>query len=468
MVNLRHRRAAGIALAWISSCLALGASPVRAQVDAAPGAESELPAAAVSKPPFVLELRSLAEHTDNVFRTVDGRVADTLTALGFIADIRHDGRMLDYAVRADIDWEHYLDDSFKDAAAGSVSLSADWGNRSDIFQWTVRDTFTQSRLDPVANTTPDNLENVNFFSTGPTVSLPLGGVHQFRMQGLYSNARYEESPFGSDRLSASVGLERTLAAKSRVGLYALGSRTEFQEAAPASDFDLQEYFVRYEAEGLRTRLSADAGYARVDEEQESSGSPLLRLALQRKTSGSTLYARAEQRFASAAELTQSLAGSPAGGETGGAGFSAPLSVAGALESRAVAVGWSRDRPRTALSLELGWRAEGYRRDPALDRSLLSVQAGVTRRLRSTLSLRVSAQFETEDLEQPGASADYTTVTAELEQRVGRRLRLFLGYDHRQRSGSANANRYSESSIGLRVVYSLAERGVRSDRWSLAQ
>lgn len=444
---------------------ALGAFTVASAQDAA--AEAGERTAPGTRPALVLELRSLAQHTDNVFRTEGAGVADTRTALGFAADIRRDGRMLDYGLRADLDWEHFVDGSYRDSVVGVVDLAADWGTRADPFQWTVRDTFTQSRLDPVANVTPDNLENVNLFSTGPGFNVQLGASGVLRVQGLYSKASYEESDLDSDTLFASLGVERVLSSRSVVGAYAAASQTEFSQAPSVRDFDVREYFVRYEAEGPRTRISADAGYATLAERAgRSSGSPLLRASLQRRTAGSTLYARAEQRFASAAQLAQGIGGNATSTANG---FGSPLSAAGALESRAVAAGILRERPRTSISLEAGWRAESYETDRTLDRSLLSVQARFTRRLRSTTSLTLSAGFESEDAEnRQGGKADYTTLAAELEQRVGRRLRLFLGVDSRSRSGGLVANRYSEASVALRVVYSLAERGERSERWSLAR
>ncbi len=455
-------KAALCALPALAGPLALAQVPATG----GPAAESTEDAPrVVERPPFVLELRSLAQRTDNVFRTEGAGVSDTRTAVGFAADIRRDGRMLDYGLRADVDWEHFTGGSYRDSVVGVVDVGADWGTRADLFQWTLRDTFTQSRLDPVANVTPDNLENVNLFSTGPGFNVQLGDSGVLRVQGLYSKASYEESNLGSDSLLASVGIERVLSSRAAVGAYAVTSRTEFDEAPAARDFDVNEYFVRYEADGRRTRINADAGYATLKERAgRSSGSPLLRASIQRRTAGSTLYARAEQRFASSAQLAQGIGSNASAG-----GFGSPLSEAGALESRAVALGVLRERPRTSISLEGGWRQEKYEVDRSLDRSLLSIQARLTRRLRSTTSLTISAGFESEDARDASAGkADYTTFAAELEQRVGRKLRLFLGVDSRSRSGGIAANRYSESSVGLRVVYSLAERGERSERWSLAR
>lgn len=453
-----------IVMAAAGALVALGGIPAALAQDAPVSSAEDAPAP-LERPPFVLELRSLAQHTDNVFRTEGAGVSDTRTALGFAADIRRDGRMLDYGLRADLDWEHFTEGSYRDSVVGVVDLGADWGTRADLFQWTLRDTFTQSRLDPVANVTPDNLENVNLFSTGPGVNVQLGASGVLRVQGLYSKASYEESDLGSDSVLASVGIERVLSSRSAVGAYAVTSRTEFDESPAVRDFDIQEYFVRYEADGRRTRVSADAGYATLKERAgRSSGSPLLRASVQRRTAGSTFYARAEQRFASSAQLAQGIGGNASVG-----GFGSPLSAAGALESRAVAIGLLRDRPRTSISLEGGWRDEAYETDRSLDRSLLSIQARLTRRLRSTTSLTLAAGFESEDARNgPAGKADYTTFSAELEQRVGRKLKVFLGLDSRSRSGGVAANRYSESSIGLRVVYSLAERGERSERWSLAR
>jgi uncharacterized protein (PEP-CTERM system associated) len=157
-----------------------------------------------------VELRSTFERTDNVFRTIGDEVDDTLASVGLAVSYERDGRLLDVGAVGDLEWVEYLDDSYPGQLLGLMNARADWQTPSEVFMWGMVDTFGQLTNDPRAAATPDSLENVNYFSTGPTVNVPLGDATQLSLSGLYSNTSYEESDFDSKQYDLGLGVVRQL------------------------------------------------------------------------------------------------------------------------------------------------------------------------------------------------------------------------------------------------------------------
>ncbi len=91
----------------------------------------------------------------------------------------------------------------------------------------VSDNFGQTQPDLLTPVTPANSENINYFSTGPDLTLRLAPTTELRLGARYSLVNYQISPFDSDRVSGSLVLTRSIAERSSVSLNAEHDRVEF-------------------------------------------------------------------------------------------------------------------------------------------------------------------------------------------------------------------------------------------------
>jgi hypothetical protein len=235
-------------------------------------------------------------------------------------------------------------------------------------------------------------------------------------------------------------------------LYATANRVEYDDESTYSNFDTQDYFVRYEVSRRRTALDVDVGYSNVSDARTDENGPLFRLNLERAVgTRSKTYLRAESQFTAAGAVSQSRLADPESGD-----FSSPVSVGGSAEVQGLAVGWSRDTPRNAFSLEAGWRDEAYQQASDFDRTLTSIRGAYSRRLRSTLTLRFGAEYRIEELADDAVpEARYAVLSAGLAGRISRRLGYRLDYEWSDRAGGSLFD-YTENRIALRLTYGLTE------------
>ena len=153
------------------------------------------------------------------------------------------------------------------------------------FEWVLTESFGQSEIDPFAASTPDNRENINYFTTGPDFTVRLGSVGSLTLFGRYSMTQFEDSNFDDERLLGGLSLGRDLSARSNVSLNATAERVEFDDQTAGSDYDRQSAFLRYEIEGARTTIGAGSGRtARFTTTATTSSSPLFELDISRDLS----------------------------------------------------------------------------------------------------------------------------------------------------------------------------------------
>ena len=125
--------------------------------------------------------------------------------------------------------------------------------------WTLRDDFGQSALDPYTPTTPGNIENINYVTTGPELKLRFDGVNFVDVNLRYGRAQFQTSPFNSDRALASVAVGRDVSAGGSISLNATSERVMFANTEVNGDFTLSSLFGRYELQGARTYFIGELG-----------------------------------------------------------------------------------------------------------------------------------------------------------------------------------------------------------------
>ena len=120
-------------------------------------------------------------HSDNVFRVSDDEIASDILTAGVELNWQEDRTRIDADVRADLDFNHYLnvDENFDvdNQVTGNASGHVTLGIVPEHFTWLIEDSFGQTQQDPLVPATPESLESINYLTTGPDFTL-LIGVHE--------------------------------------------------------------------------------------------------------------------------------------------------------------------------------------------------------------------------------------------------------------------------------------------------
>ena len=114
-------------------------------------------------------------ETDNIYRTDASHVSD---AIGLaIADLAfdEDTRLIQAKAESDLAFLEFQNDDYPSELVGNFYGTGRLSFAPDRFSWVLQENFGQQQITPGAPTTPSNLENINFVSTGPDLTVPVFG-----------------------------------------------------------------------------------------------------------------------------------------------------------------------------------------------------------------------------------------------------------------------------------------------------
>jgi hypothetical protein len=276
------------------------------------GAESSDSGAAAA-PDLTYVLRAGAYYTDNLFLLPEGQETSAGAGVfGVTANGQRDSGRLTYQTNANLSYYAYFRDYdsqiFGDAAFdGAVAIVPD-----RIF-WNGRVNYNQVRENAASPMAPGNMSDQLIWSTGPEVHLRMGSFMEAQLSGHYQRAGYSGAQSVND--SETAGGRALLARRSNPRtLLAVGAAYDdvsyADDALSVFDFKRKEYFAHYATEGVRTRLTAEAGYATINGDAFEDKGLMFRGSLNRRLTptleGSLNYAHEYPTSASAGFMTNPL------------------------------------------------------------------------------------------------------------------------------------------------------------------
>jgi hypothetical protein len=388
-------------------------------------------------------------ETDNVRLTPDDRRSDTIALLGIDLTWHEQRRWFDGDATGDLEYLDYLRHTFDREVVGNFLGDLHLNLIPQVLRWTFDDNFGQGRIDPAAAVTPANRENINYFNTGPDLTLPLGYTNELLVDARYGNVHYQTSPLSSNRYSATVGVRHELSADSGISINVEDEALRFDNSILNPDYDEQQAYARFDAKGARTQLAFDLGYNRLKLENGSTGGPLARLELTRQlTVSSNLTATLGRAYSDAGDdfrMLQALGGATLATQS-------VQATGNPFRQDYVTLGWNFQRNRTGFGLQGGYFKLSYIGSSILDEHRATGSANVTRRLTPGLELSVSANYIREDfLNQPGNYSQFDAI-AQLTWRASSRVSFLVELARSHRESDLNANSYSDDRAWLKVRY----------------
>ena len=388
--------------------------------------------------------------SDNIGRESGNERSGTIGLAGVQLTYAQNSRRLKSDIDVNATYENYSDDAFDDDVIGGANAELNFGIVPDRFNWIALENFGQVTSDPFAADTPDNRENINYFTTGPDFLLHFGDEMSLRLSARYSDVQYEVAETDGTQYSGTLALSRAVSTASSISIIVDGSRYEFDNSAINTDYDRRQLYLRYEAQGRRTVLNADLGYTTIDIGDRSPDGALARFSLSRRLSPSaSLTASLGTQFSDAGEMFRD------GQQTSGV-VTDTSSVVGTGEpfrSDFGSLGFDFDRNRTMIGVEIRAEHERYETSTLLDRDLLYVDARALRHLSPTIDASVFARLTRQEFTNVDFDSNDRDIGAILSWNVGRRVALRFQYDHLTRTSSVDGSDYTENRASLRIFWS---------------
>jgi Putative beta-barrel porin 2 len=396
-------------------------------------------------------------RSDNVTRTAEDEIEETIAAVGTGVSLDHQSRRLTALALGSLAYLKYLDDTYDDELIGNLLAEADLEIVPERLRWVVQDNFGQTRQVSTDPVTPDNRENFNYLTTGPDLTLPLGLRTSLLMSGRFSDVYYEDSDLGSEELFGSVAIVRALSRESSLSLNGSVERTEQDNALLALDYDEYEAYLSYQLEAARTTLVFDAGYTELHFDDLTSDGYLVRLELIRRlTPSSALTLAGGREFSNSADIFRQLQ------QQGGTDTATqPVqAIANPFESTYGSIEWAFERNRTTFGFGAGYFEEDYELSDTFNRDRVAYYVTAGRELSRTLGVRAHAGYADESYSELDREFSETTAEFYLDWRLGRHVYTSLQYRWIDRGDDVAANEFDESQIWLLFGYSRLGRGSR--------
>jgi hypothetical protein len=400
-------------------------------------------------------------ESDNVTLAPTDKISQTIATTDVDFAAKKQSRLLDVNAAGKFSYLDYLQNAFGSQLIGRFDGTGKVAIVPGRLTWTLQDDFGQAAIDPYTAVTPANMEDINYFSTGPDLSMRPGGVNFINLSARYSNAHYQTSPYNSNRGSGSLAVGRDLSAGASVSLNADFERVMFKNTAVNTDFDRTGGYGRYELHGARTDFEGDLGATRISQRGPSTTGPLAKVQLSRKLSAAakvTLTAGRELTDASSSFST--LQSAAIGAVGGGIIGTAPAALtSNNYTSNYASAGWEYVRNRTAITLAARWEKDTYTGQPQLDVKRPNADLHVQRQLTRAFSTELLGHFYKTDflhaaIASNTASSNFSDwlVGAALIWRHGRGLEIRLRYNHDSHVVSAGGSGYGENRVFVTVGY----------------
>ena len=389
-------------------------------------------------------------YSDNVGRRATNTADDTIANVQSRFSIDENTPRLFVDVVGNVGYYRYLDDTFDPEFLGNVAADMKVTLVEDYLRWLFTDNFGQVLTDPFTPATPTNRENFNYFATGPQAEFQLGGQLRLGLGAQYSRSDYEISPFDANGVLAHISLTHDFSEHSGLGLNARYMDVEFDDIdLLENSYTQDELFLRYDAEGARTHLIADAGYSSFDQDfaPDTESGPIFRLDVTRQlTARSVLILNAGHEFSNSSIVySQMQNGLPLDLEmVGGRQTVDPF-----MNTRA-ALRWDYEGTRSGFTLSGGYRDEDYRMRPELDQQLVSFAAETQRYMTPSLDLDIRASYLDVKFDQPGGDYDEIDATVGLNWRMTRTIGLWFSYQYAKRDSELASASYDENRVWLSV------------------
>jgi putative beta-barrel porin BBP2 len=397
-----------------------------------------------------LSLQTGVSWSDNIGRAPDAEEEGSLGEAGLRLTYAGRGRRVQADLDTNVAYQHYFDDTFDDDVLGGVDGTVLADLVPERLRWFVQENFGQITSNAFAADTPENRENISYFTTGPDFTVRLGHAFSVALSGRYSDTAYETSALDSERYTGSLSLIRQLAASGSLSLNASQERVEFDNTALNTEYDRSQVFARYSHDGPRTGLGLDLGYTEIQTDARTSQGLLARLSLSRRVSASsTITVGAGTQFSDAGDLfraTQGQQGVRLSGES-------VLATSDPFESRFASAGWNFSRNRTTLGLSAQYGEEIYENVSSNDRTVTTWGTYFTRQLSRYAQLRVYGRLEDEQFDTLTFDDQELQLGAALSWTLGSTLQLRLQYDHFDRDSTAVTTEYTENRASVFATWS---------------
>jgi hypothetical protein len=388
-------------------------------------------------------------HTDNIGRTATDQRSAVISTAGAVFSFSDVTRRFEADISGNLEYQHYSADTYPGQIVGDATARGKLVVIPEHFEWKFAEYFGQTTLQQAEAITPSNRENINYFSTGPLLTVGLGSNNRLTMEGTYSKVDYQHADLNNQRYRGAFSVEHELSTVSKVSLNFESMRISYQDELLNPPSDQREAFVRYQATGARTTLALDAGYARVQQDTTERSSPVFRLDASRVTSrNSTLDILLGREFSDAGSLYKTLQATLGSNDV----TQVVQPTSEPFTSTYGGIFWKIKQDRASLEFSISRYKQAYEKLSQFDQTRTAIRGDFSRQFTPTVQFYTSAVlWKSVYASEFGNTTDRNFVVG-LAKRIGKQLALDLQYDRFDRTAVRATDASKANQVWLRIYY----------------
>jgi hypothetical protein len=399
--------------------------------------------------------------SDNIGLASTNPRSEVIAETGVDFSLLRTNTRLDANVAGQFAYLDYLRHTYGGQLLGRFDGTGTFAIVPETLTWTLQDDYGQGQLDPFVPMTPVNLQNINFLTTGPDLTLHFDPVDFVALSARYERATYSVSPFDSNGVVGAIGFGRQLAARAKASINLRQERLRFEEGAGTSNINLTSLYGRYEAQFTRTDLTAEVGATRLTGQPGLSTGALAQFDASRKISPSmSLTLSLAHQLTDSSDAFSNYRAGAVGTISTATATAQPTGITGAptaqtasaYTANSVGAGWRFERHRTSIVVTARYERDTYDLLSQLDLTRTGGDFSFQRLLTPHLTAVLHGSYFRTKYLYTDFLANDRLFGGMLQWRLGKDLNLALRYDNTERSASGLGTGYRENRAFLTIGY----------------
>lgn len=271
---------------------------------------------AASAAQFNYSIFGSVEHSDNITLSDSNPISQNVFIPGFSFNYQQQGSTLQANVSGTFQDNDYLGHQFANQTQTELAGQANWTVLPKRLDFTVEDYAGVEPVDSLASNAPDNRQQTNVLSLGPTLHLQFGNIMRAQVELHYLNSYASKvKDFNSNRGMAAFRLYRDLNPTDTLSLNLESQRVRFNDSTNTTlvdgvdssiatpNYTRDEFYARYTSTLAHFNADVLAGWSKIDfDHAHGDSKPLGRVTLGWQfTPHQTLTATGAYQFSDAAQ-----------------------------------------------------------------------------------------------------------------------------------------------------------------------
>ncbi|KRF02142.1 hypothetical protein ASG87_11735 [Frateuria sp. Soil773] len=395
------------------------------------------------------------EHSNNITLSPNNPVSQNVLTPGIGFAYRQQGSVLQASVVGNLEYRDYLGGRFDNQTRTQLAGQGNWTVLPQRLDFSVEDYAGVQPIDTLVSNGPNNLQQTNVLSLGPTLHLRFGNALTAQAELRYIDSYASKvDEFDSSRGLAAFRVYRALGPTAQLSFNVEAQRVRFDNHADL-DFDRTEAYLRYTSKLARFDADVLLGWSRLDfSHAPDQSKPLARLTLDwRPTLRSTFTLAGVYQYSDAAQdLMQPLDMAVSSASGGAIGTGNAVINAQVYLDRRVEATYAFHDERLTLSVTPIYGKLHYLNDRTLDQTSRGVGMGLAYRLRPTLTLSAFANGERMDYSRLDRRDRTIRLGLDLSQQWTPHWSWHASVIRQRRNSNAAEQSYRETEIFFGVAY----------------